>query len=174
SDAISNVSDYILWCAKSKEQVKTRALYYDKPYELGQGNATWLMEGDFSYRGVTAAEKNGREAIPKDALPYNPDNLISQGRASEPQPFRYRGVSQDPYQKNSHWKPNYPVGLNRLLRAERLHVAENSFRYRRFHSDFAVVPYLNICTDTGTGNFTEDKVYVVQTGSKSVDRCLMM
>ena len=64
--------------------------------------------------------------------------------------------------------------MNRLLRAERIHVAENSFRYRRFHVDFAALPYANIWTDTGTGNFTDDKIYVVQTGSKTVERCLLM
>jgi adenine-specific DNA-methyltransferase len=61
-----------------------------------------------------------------------------------------------------------------LLRSERIHVAENSFRYRRFHTDFTVLPYSNIWTDTGTGNFTDEKIYVVQTGSKTVERCLLM
>ncbi|MCK6486247.1 MAG: site-specific DNA-methyltransferase [Phycisphaerae bacterium] len=174
SDAISNVSDYILWYAKRRESLKARPLYRDKPYEVGKGNATWILNPDFTYRGVNSAEKDGREEIPKDAKPYNPDNLISQGRASEPQPFEFRGVSQDPFAKNSHWKPSYPSGLNRLLQAERIHVAENSFRYRRYHTDFAALPYANIWTDTGTGNFTDDKIYVVQTGSKTIERCILM
>jgi adenine-specific DNA-methyltransferase len=174
SDAISNVSDYLLWYAKKRESLKARPLYRERPYELGKGNATWVLNADFTYRGVTAAEKEGREALRDGAKPYNPDNLLSQGRASEPQPFSYRGVSLDPFSKNSHWKPNYPVGLNRLVCAERIHVAESSFRYRRFHSDFAALPNANIWTDTGTGNFTDDKIYVVQTGSKTVERCLLM
>jgi adenine-specific DNA-methyltransferase len=174
ANAISNVSDFILWYAKRRELLKTRPLYREKPYELGKGNATWILNSDFTYRGVNAAEKDGHAQIPEGTQPYNPDNLISQGRASEPQPFQYRGVSQDPFSKNSHWKPNYPTGLIRLLRAERIHVAENSFRYRRFHADFAALPYANIWTDTGTGNFTDDKIYVVQTGSKTVERCILM
>ena len=174
SDAISNVSDYLLWYSKRREVLKARPLYKEKPYELGKGNATWLMNADFTYRGVNSAEKEGRVQIVEGARPYNPDNLISQGRASEPQPFQHREISLDPFTKNSHWKPNYPVGLNRLVRAERIHVAENSFRYRRFHSDFAALPYANIWTDTGTGNFTEEKLYVVQTGSKTIERCLLM
>jgi adenine-specific DNA-methyltransferase len=76
--------------------------------------------------------------------------------------------------KNSHWKPNYPIGLGRLLKSERIHVAENSFRYRRYHTDFAALPHANIWTDTGTGNFTDEKIYVVQTGSKTVERCILM
>ena len=174
SDAISNVSDFVLWYAKQRDSLKARPLYREKPYELGKGNATWLLNPDFTSRGVNSLEKDGSTNIPDGAKPYNPDNLLSQGRASEPQPFEYRGVSLDPFTKSSHWKPNYPVGMNRLLHAERIHVAENSFRYRRFHADFAALPYANIWTDTGTGNFTDDKIYVVQTGSKTVERCLLM
>lgn len=174
TDAVANVADFVLWYAKNRNELKSRALYRVKPYEIGKGNASWLMMSDFSYRGANALEKEGVQQIPDGAKPYAPDNLISQGRASEPQPFVYRGVSQDPYIKKSHWKPNFPVGLNRLLYAERIHVAENSFRYRRFHGDFAVLPFANIWTDTGTGNFTDDKLYVVQTGSKTIERCILM
>ena len=80
----------------------------------------------------------------------------------------------DPWDKNSHWKPNFPVGMDRLKKADRIHVAANSFRYRRFHADSATLPLSNIWTDTGTGNFTDEKIYVVQTGSKVVERCILM
>ena len=172
--AISNVSDYLILYAKNKSALKFRPLYREKPYELGFGNATWILEGDFSHRGVSAAEKEGREELSTEARVYNPDNLISQGRAADRQRFEYRGVVMDPWDKNSHWKPNFPVGMDRLRKAERIHVAANSFRYRRFHADSAALPLSNIWTDTGTGNFTDEKVYVVQTGSKVVERCLLM
>jgi len=145
-----------------------------KPFELGSGNATWLLNEDFTYRSVSKKEASGKVSIANNVRPYNPDNLISQGRSSEPQPFSFRGIIQDPWPKNSHWKPNYPVGMNRLCRSERIHLASNSFRYRRFHSDSGVLPISNIWTDTGTGNFTDDKIYVVQTGSKTLERCILM
>jgi adenine-specific DNA-methyltransferase len=173
SDAISNVSDYILWFAKSRSALKWRALYEIKPYVLGEGNAKWLMLPDFTYRGVPASEKASQVA-PKGAKPYNPDNLISQGRASDRQPLTLRGLTSDPWERNSHWKANYPDGVNRLVRSERVHLASNSFRYRRFHGDFSFQPYSNIWTDTGTGNFTDTKIYIVQSGSKTVERCILM
>lgn len=172
-DAISNVLDYLIWFSRDRAKIKVRPLYSLKQYVLGEGNAKWLLLPDLTYRGVTAVEAAGAP-IPVDALPYNPDNLVSQGRASDRQPLSFGGVSYDPWAKNSHWKPNYPDGMNRLLRANRVHVASNSFRYRRFHSDFAVQPFSNIWTDTGTGNFTDEKVYVVQTGTKTVERCVLM
>ncbi len=44
----------------------------------------------------------------------------------------------------------------------------------RFIDDFPVIPFSNVWTDTGTGSFTEDKVYVVQTNTKVIERCLLM
>src|SRR6185437_316445 len=80
----------------------------------------------------------------------------------------------DPWPSNSHWKANYPAGMMRLARADRIHVAANSFRYRRYQSDFGLTDIPNLWTDTGTGNFTEPKIYVVQTAAKVVERCLLM
>jgi adenine-specific DNA-methyltransferase len=64
--------------------------------------------------------------------------------------------------------------MERLGRANRIHVAENSIQYVRFHTDFDVAINGNIWTDTGSGNFTEDKLYVVQTNTKVIERCILM
>src|SRR4029453_7364184 len=123
--------------------------------------------------GVKAAEARGEEELPKGARLYNPDNIQSQGAASEPQPFSFEGKTYLPG-GNSHWKANYPDGMNKLAAAGRIHVAKNSIRYRRFSDDFPFQQTGNIWTDTITGNFTDDKVYVVQTGVKVIERCVQM
>jgi adenine-specific DNA-methyltransferase len=171
---LGNMSDFILWYAKSKPAAKANPPFYRKTFELGEGNAKWLMLEDGSCRGVSAKEKRGEVAIPEGAKPYQPDNLISQGRAKEPQPFIFRDRSYDCWDKNSHWKANYPAGMSRLAKANRIHVADNSIRYVRFHTDFDAAVHGNIWTDTGTGNFTDDKVYVVQTNAKVVERCILL
>jgi adenine-specific DNA-methyltransferase len=171
---LGNMSDFIAWYVRDKRKGKSRPPYYRKSFELGEGNARWLLMPDFSYRGVSAAEKRGEAEIPAGAQPYKPDNIISQGRAKEPQPFIFQGEKYDSWAKNSHWKANYPVGMTRLARAGRVHVAENSIQYVRFHADFDVAVHGNIWTDTGTGNFTDDKVYVVQTSAKVIERCIQM
>lgn len=171
---IGNIADYVLWFAKDKSRGKARPPMFPKAFELGEGNARWLLFEDFTYRGVSATEKRGETTVPKSALPYNPDNIISQGRAKEPQPFTFRGKTYDSWSKNSHWKASYPTGMDRLAKAGRIHVAENSIRYIRFHTDFAVGVHGNVWTDTGSGSFTDDKVYVVQTNTKVIERCLLM
>ena len=171
---IGNISDYILWYTKNKEVGKSRSPFYEKSFALGEGNARWLLFEDFTYRGVSAAERRGEVSVPEGALPYKPDNIISQGRAKEPQPFQFQGKTYDCWSKNSHWKASYPTGMGRLGKAARIHVAANSIQYVRFHTDFALGVHGNVWTDTGSGNFTDDKVYIVQTNTKIVERCILM
>ena len=171
---IGNISDYVLWFAKDKERGKSRPPLYRKKFELGEGNARWLLFNDFTYRGVSVVEKRMEKPIPEGALPYKPDNIISQGRAKAPQPFEFQGKTYDSWSKNSHWKASWPLGMTRLGRANRIHVAENSIQYVRFHTDFDAGVHGNVWTDTGSGSFTDEKVYIVQTNTKVIERCLMM
>ena len=173
ADYVGNISDYLLWYAKNRQVGKARSPYFRKEFKLGEGNARWLMSPDFTYRGVTASERR-TSIVPEGAKPYAPDNLISQGRARDPQPFPYQAKTYDTRDRNSHWKANYPVGMDRLAKAGRLHVAEHSIRFIRYHEDFEAAVHGNIWTDTSTGNFTDDKTYVVQTNSKVIQRCILM
>jgi adenine-specific DNA-methyltransferase len=171
---LGNMADHLIWYGKSKSQTKARTPFYRKEYVLGEGNARWLLLPDFSYRGVTAEEKRGDASLPDGCYPYKPDNIISQGRAKTPQRFVFQGKTYDTWDKNSHWKASFPNGMNRLAKAGRIHVAENSIQYIRFHTDFDVAVHGNIWTDTGSGNFTDEKTYVVQTNTKVIERCIQM
>ena len=46
--------------------------------------------------------------------------------------------------------------------------------YRRFLDDFSVVPIANYWNDVKMTGFSEDKTYVVQTGQKVIERCILM
>lgn len=61
------------------------------------------------------------------------------------------------------------------MKAKRLAApTKNSLTYVRFIDDFPVSTYSNVWTDTQSGAFTDDKVYVVQTNTKVIERCLLM
>ena len=168
--ALARNGDFLLWYARERGSLKVRSLWA----RAGDRQAyRWVLMADGSYRGMTARELDGVEPIPSDGRVYAPGDLQSQGAANEPQPFEYEGVTYRPG-ANSHWKPNYPTGMERLTLAGRLHVARRSLRYRRFLDDFPYQAQTNVWTDTGTGNFTDEKVYVVQTNTKVVERCLLI
>ena len=170
---LATLGDFLLWYARDPERLKVRKLFEEQPATLGEGNARWVLLPDGSYRGVTAAEKRREALLPEGARLYKPDNLQSQGAASGPQPFEFEGKVYRPG-ANSHWKANYPEGLDRLAAADRIHLAANSIQYRRFASDFPYKERGNLWTDTLTGSFTDEKMYVVQTNPKVVERCLLM
>lgn len=173
SSTLPTVGDFLLWYSKDKEAVRYNKIFQPQPVELGKGNARWVLLPDGSYRGVTAAEVRGEVELPAGARLYKPDNIQSQGASSSPQPFEYEGKTYKPG-ANSHWKASFPDGMNRLAKAGRIHVAKNSIQYIRYADDFPFQQAGNIWTDTATGNFTDDKVYVVQTGVKVVERCIHM
>jgi len=170
---LATLGDFILWYSRDASAVKVRKLFEPQEFVLGGSNAKWLLMPDGSYRGVSAAEKRGEAEPPDGALAYDPDNLISQGAASESQPVELEGQVFLP-RSGSHWKAGYPEGMNRLAIAGRIHRAKNSLRYRRFFTDFPYQERGNIWTDTRTGNFTDQKVYVVQTNTKVVERCILL
>ena len=171
--ALATLGDFLLWYARDKAKLKVHKLYEEQPLVPGEGNARWVLLPDGSYRGVTAAERRGDKPLPHEARLYKPDNIQSQGAASEPQPFEYDGKTYRP-SPNSHWKANYPKGMERLAAEGRIHVAKNSIQYRRFHDDFPFQERGNIWTDTITGSFTDEKIYAVQTNTKVIERCLLL
>ena len=170
---LATLGDYLLWYARDPERLKVRKLFEGQPVIPGEGNARWVLLPDGSYRGVSAAERRRDVALAEGAKLYSPDNLQSQGASREPQPFEFEGTVYQPA-ANSHWKPNYPEGLERLVETGRIHVAANSIRYRRFASDFPHRERGNLWTDTLTGSFTEETRYVVQTNPKVIERCLLL
>ncbi|HUY09175.1 MAG TPA: site-specific DNA-methyltransferase [Candidatus Dormibacteraeota bacterium] len=168
--AAPRAGDYLLWYAKSRPSLKARPLWAEATDRQGY---RWIKFPEGTYRGMSATESRGEAPLPPQTLVYKPDNLQSQGPASEPQPFEYQGRTYLPGPA-SHWKANYPDGMRRLALAGRVHVAKNSIQYVRFFHDFGYQVRTNLWTDTGTGNFTDEKVYVVQTNTKVIERCLLM
>ena len=170
---LATLGDFLLWYARDPERVKVRKLFEQQPLRVGEGDASWVLFPDGTYRGVKAAERRQEVRIPEDVRFYKPADLRSPGASREPQPFEFEGKVYSPG-ANAHWSANYPEGLDRLAAADRIHVATNSIRYRRFATDFPYRERGNLWTDTLTGSFTDEKMYVVQTNPKVVERCLLM
>ncbi len=173
STALPRAGDYLVWYAKDRTKLKYRSLFVPAQRILGEDGYRWVVLPDGHSRGLTAEEIRGDSPFPQGARLYKPDNIISQGAASEPQPFEFKGKRYLPG-ADSHWKANYPDGMYRLAYAGRLHVSENTVQYIRFAHDFPWKDLTSVWPDTVTGQFTEPKIYVVQTNTKVVARCILM
>lgn len=178
TDTIGNVADFILWYAKDIESIKIRKLYKEKDYKEDGAlyNKIELPDGRRIPIGQWERETGEKfiyENRPKGSRVLRISNLSSQGSASEPQPFEYEGKIYYPSRGN-HWKANYPDGMNRLAQLNRIVATPNSLQYVRYYDDFPCIALNNLWRDTGTGSFLEDKLYVVQSGTKAVQRCILM
>jgi adenine-specific DNA-methyltransferase len=172
TELISNVCDYILWYGKNRATAKFRQTFRSK-LEGGAAHYRWAELPDKTRHGLTAAEQADPTLIPNGTRLYAPTSLISQGATSTgSQDFIYDG-KQYSCGAGNHWKTTLE-GFKRLANAGRIHVAQNSIRFVRYLEDFPAIPHTNFWDDTATGNFTEDKIYVVQTATKIVERCLLM
>jgi len=167
SQYLAGAADYVVWYAANRESTKYRPIWRHAPDRSGY---RWLCFPDGAYRGMTAAEASGREPLPENVRVYKPDNITSQ-RPPGSFPVVFRGRTFLP--GRAYWKTG-EEGMKRLAAAGRLHVAANSIQYVRFIDDFGYRALHNIWTDTGTGNFTEEKLYVVQTNTKIIERCMLM
>ena len=174
-DFLSSAANYILWYAKQRENCKFRTSYQDKLVGTSTDQVYSLVRSaDGSNNRITKAQRNDPSLIPHDARQFCSDNLTSQsGGPTTVFPFEIRGIAITAPKKGG-WKTN-AVGMVRLEKADRLWTTlRGTLRYVRFLDDFPVIPLSNVWTDTGTGSFTDDKIYVVQSGSKVVERCILM
>ncbi len=173
SGRLANIADHILWYSKSFPQIKYRALLEFFSDERQAGAYRWVKLWPGITRSLKTGETFGSVDEADSVRPFKPDNFVSQGAASQDQTVVLRGRTFRP-PANSHWKASLPDGFRRLDRADRIYTAENSLRYIREISDFPVKLRTNVWDDTATGQFTDPKVYVVQTNAKIVERCVLM
>jgi adenine-specific DNA-methyltransferase len=178
---LANVVDAILWYSKRREHLKYRPICRTKGVgEEGAEKYTKLRLPDLSSRSIASDEKSGTTPIDSSARVYRQDNMTSQsvGRdkgegAASWFPVQIFGVTIRPNAR-VRWKTN-ELGMDRLLRSSRIEHTSNSIAYVRFLDDFAAIPLNNSWDDVGGVQSRADpKVYVVQTPTTIIQRCILM
>ena len=166
--------DFILWFARNKELVKYRKPLQQK-YFGGDGVSTYqfIREIADNPRRINNDDRAKLEkSLPENTLIFRLSDLRSQsGSSSTGFSVLFKNRQFTP--GKGFWKTTQ-TGFERLKKADRLQISGSSVAYRRYISDYPAFAMSNLWTDTGTGSFTDDKVYVVQTGTKTVQRCILM
>ncbi len=159
SHFLENIYDYALWYAKDLSRMKYRQPLAEK------GSA--LLETQ--YTGSDELREIAQQKDPR----FMADNMSSQG-ASEAgtYPFSYQ-CQEFSLPPNTHWKASR-AGMPRLAMSGRLIGIGQRLRYRRYADDYPVVTFSNSWDDTIVSGYADPKVYVVQTSTKVIQRCLLM
>ena len=174
-ELIGNVCDYVVWYAKNQEHVRYRQLYLPKEQDSSAASLyRRVCLSDGTNRTATEEEFSDPSRLPKGARLFRPDNLTNQRPATgaDVVQFKFRDKTFTP--GKGKFKTDLS-GLTRLGVANRLFVTSgDTLQYVRFLDDFPAYPLSNVWVDVGTGSFTDPKVYVVQSNTKLITRCLLM
>ena len=169
---MANVTDYVLWYAKSKPSIKFRAIFdlkakgsesrYDY-VELPTGERRKINEGRKRKTGITA-ERLEAVLSPRDAIVLGIHQLV----------FLTLNFMTKQIKKNKKsWRTN-EQGMEILLKANRLVLHGTLPYFVAFHEDNPLSTMSNIWTDSGSASTSYEKIYVVQTSTRQVQKCILM
>lgn len=163
------VADYIIWYAKNRSGVKYRQLYRAKD-----------VLADVHYSGVELDDGTRQPISALDKLSavsgklFSTDQVASQtGTASSRFPYDFRHERYVPPGTRG-WSTSRQ-GLDRLVRAGRLVATKSHLRFVRYAADFPVRPMDSVWAEImGVQSRSDPKIYIVQTSTPVVQRCLLM
>ncbi len=169
SSLLDREGDMIIWCSKKRSAVKYRPLYRVRNVCLeDQHYSTVECENGYC-RQISDAERVDNSLIPNGGRVYRAGDASSQGGDDEP--FLFNGtLFKAP--KGRHWTSGLE-GLRRLSKANRVLASANNISVKRYADDTNLIRYTTNWSNTSSGN-TQQKVYVVQTNTRVIQRCMLM
>ena len=168
---LESVTDYLLWYARRIDEMRFQRLYEEMSVE-GDSHWNYVELRDGTRRRMTSDEIRNHKLLPSGADPIQLVSLYPAGvNATGLFPFSFRGKQYRPPAGNS-WFTN-EEGMKRLAEANRIEPYEDgqTLRYVLKLSDSPVTSLTNLWSDTSA---PRDKVYVVQTSTKVIQRCMLM
>ena len=166
---LPSVSDYILWYGREKNRSKFRPAL--KPMAAGEGHSTGerydqalLPDGQVVTAGKLDDPPPGTRFFRLVTLSSN-----RPAREHERIPFEYEGKSYLP-PANRTWTTT-AAGFKNLVAKDRVRAGTRSLNYVKFVDDFPANEIGSLWDDVGSN---QDKLYVVQTSTKAIQRCMLM
>jgi adenine-specific DNA-methyltransferase len=161
ADVVSGIYDILVWYGRDVSKTKIRPLFVDRD----KAGYQFVELPDGSRRSVSEVTE-----IPKNSRVYTTENLVSSGyTATCIFPIEFEGRTFSPSSGKS-WKTTKP-GVQTLIAAKRLQAQGATVRYVMFYDDYPVSRLTNLWTDLAG---SPDKIYVVQTNPKVIQRCMLM
>ena len=171
TSGMANVTDYVLWYAKSKPSIKFRPIFDTKP-KGSESRYDYVQLPSGERRKLTKQEIENLEGLPGSWKIYCPQGMLSSGYTLTCMfDFVFQGSMIKRNRKS--WRTNLN-GMETLIKADRL-VLHGTLPYMvAFHEDNPLSTMNNIWTDSGSASTSYEKIYVVQTSTRQVQKCILM
>jgi adenine-specific DNA-methyltransferase len=173
SEVLPSNYDYLCWYAKERNLVKFRQLHVPKMETSAfVGQDLWIELPNRDRRRMTRDETEGAVPLPERARIFRHKLAEGAGASGNTQPFEFERRIFRP-KTGKHWSTT-PEGMKRLAETRRLIVIGNSLRFVNYLDDFPVTPITTVWPDTVVSGFADPQMYVVQTSTKALSRCILM
>ena len=172
SGALDNTCDYLLWFCKDRAALKFRPSFEERSHSEDM-NVRFVEDADGRRRPMTREEAEEIVALPEGsrAYRYNPLTSARPQQENDVREYEFLGQVYTPGKRT--FSTNLR-GLNQLNKANRLFGIGKSLTFIRYFNDFPFKPRNDIWDDTRQSGFGDEKTYVVQTGTRAIQRCLLM
>ncbi len=174
SSLLPSSGDFLLWFCKDRDKVKYRQLYWQKT-TTALASYSIIEDPDCrEWRRMNEEEVRDNSIIPEGWEVLSAQNFRSQNSsAADDGKLQLNGLEFN-CGASHHWKTN-PEGRRRLNKANRLLLLGTSPNYKRYFKDYPIYPVTDHWDDTAIAGFSgEEKLYVVQTATRVIERCLLM
>jgi adenine-specific DNA-methyltransferase len=165
---LPGTADYLLWYAKDASVMKYRQLHSMRD---GGEDAPLYVYGEYSDGRRCKLGAAEIAALPSGVRLHRYTVLTSQ-RIREARtgffPVEFEGETY--YPTRGEWS-THPTGVKRLIAGDRVAHTGATIGYVRYLDDFRGVPLTNTWGDLGGA---VDPIYVVQTSTKILERCMLM
>lgn len=173
SEFLKGACDYVLWFTKKREQTKFRKLFHEKILGVGHGSGArydQMISPKGERRPLPDDEKEFQRLEKEGWRVFQPTTLTTFGSGGSSYfAFKFKGKDFFP-SAGKGWLTTKD-GLEKLALAGRIIQTGKSIRYARNLNDFPCYEINNVWTDIAS---PADVVYVVQTSTRVIERCLLM
>jgi adenine-specific DNA-methyltransferase len=169
AEGLATVGDYLLWYAKDSEKIKFRMCFLERPQTDASAAAYSMIQLPTGERRPISSIKDSSSVLSNGGRRYRHMDLSKPGPGSRYE-IKFQSKSFTPGKR---WWGTTPDGISRLIRADRLATTGSTLWQIKYYSDFPYTPLTNFWPDTAS-SFASDKIYVVQTNTKVIQRCILM
>ena len=170
---LNNACFYVVWYAKNLKHLKYHDLFVSRDAESFASNAQshlWIEDANICRKVSSQERKNIQNFLWKNPSYKLFATLSLNAQGTEKQnALNFDGTSYFP-PNGTQWMTSYN-GLEVLKNNNRFVVEGNTVRYKQYFDDYPVAPINSLWLGIGAAS---NKIYVVQTSPKIIQRCMLM
>jgi len=161
SQILASNTDFVVWYSVEISKVKINRLFNSDGGWAARSASKWVRNRSGQF-----------ERTKSDSTTIWTHRALESTTGSDSSrfPFDFSGATFEPKRG---WSTSV-AGMNRLARSARILQVKENIRFAVDLNDFPFSYFTATWSDTGTGSFGDDQVYVVQTVAKVIERCMLM